>query len=326
MHDEPIPSASVVICCYSDGRFADVVAAVRSIQAQVPSAPEAVVVVDHNPALRSRLEAVLPRTHLIENKGPRGLSGARNAGIAATRGEIVVFLDDDAVAAPEMVLRMAEASCDPAVLGVAGRIVPRWDGGAPSWFPDEFLWVVGCTYAGHPSGTVRNPIGAAMAVRRSVFATVGGFDTRMGRTHAALPLGCEETELAIRAGKAIPGGRFVHVPEASCLHRVPDGRGTWGYLATRCWAEGTSKAVLSRVVGTGQALSSERAYVRSVLPAGIASGLRRALRGDAAGIGRAAAIVVGFSFTAAAYAAGRAGQALSRGPGSAAVPAPERLS
>jgi hypothetical protein len=322
MPDQPIPSASVVICCYSDARFHDVVSAVLSIRDQVPSAPEAVVVVDHNPGLLSRLAAALPGTRLIPNDGPRGLSGARNAGVAATRGEIVVFLDDDATADPDMVLRMAEAARDPDVLGVAGRIIPRWDAVAPRWFPDEFLWVVGCTYAGHPPGTVRNPIGAAMAVRRTVFAAIGGFDTRMGRTHGGLPLGCEETELAIRAAKAFPRGIFVHAPVASCRHRVPPERGTWRYLATRCWAEGMSKAALSAMAGTGHALSSERAYVRKVLPAGVARGIGRALRGDPAGAGRAAAILVGFGCTATAYAAGRAGLLLSPRAATATIPHP----
>jgi GT2 family glycosyltransferase len=311
---QAIPSAAVVICCYSDARFDDVLAAVGSVEAQVPDAPELVVVVDHNDGLLARLAAALPRTRLVRNEGPSGLSGARNAGIAATSAALVVFLDDDARAGPDMVRLMVEAVRDPSVLGVAGRVVPDWTAGAPAWFPDEFLWVVGCTYAGMVSGPVRNPIGAAMAVRRSVFSAVGGFSTGMGRTHSGLPLGCEETELAIRASKAFPTGTFVHVPEAACLHRVPAARGTWSYLATRCWAEGLSKAALSRLAGTGRALSTERAYVRSVLPRGVARGLGDALRGDLPGAGRAAAIVVGLGVTAAGYLVGRTLQALSGAP------------
>ena len=66
----------------------------------------------------------------------------------------------------------------PDVIGVGGHVTPNWRAPRPSWFPEEFLWVVGCSYAGLPEtqAEVRNPIGANMAFRRSVFARSGGFD------------------------------------------------------------------------------------------------------------------------------------------------------
>lgn len=46
----------------------------------------------------------------------------------------------------------------------------------PVWFPCEFDWVVGCTYAGMDvrSGRIRNPIGANMSIRADVIARAGG--------------------------------------------------------------------------------------------------------------------------------------------------------
>ncbi len=332
----PSLETSVVICCYADERSADVREAIGSAFGQTVRPREVVVVVDHNPRLQAELAAAFPEAVVVDNREERGLSGARNTGIAVSTGALVAFLDDDATADPGMIAAIQAAmDADPRVLGVVARILPVWRGPTPAWFPAEFLWVVGCTYEGMVPGTVRNLIGAAMAVRRSVFDTVGGFDGGLGRTATGLPLGCEETELCIRAGRAHPEGRFVYISEAVCAHKVSAARGTWAYLVRRCYAEGLSKASLAALVRSSAALSTEQAYTLRVLPRGVGRGLGLALRGQASGLASAVAILVGFTCTVAGYGVGRArlawrlprtAPAAEAAPGQAAlVPAaPER--
>ena len=296
---------SIIICCYSDQRSDDVRRAIGSALAQEPPADEILVVVDHNQRLRDRLSVDYPGIQVIANVEGRGLSGARNTGIAAALGDLLVFLDDDAAADPAMLSHLTLCAEDPGVLGAMARILPDWQEPARSWFPAEFLWVVGCTYAGLQPGPVRNLIGAAMCVRRSVFDEVGGFSERLGRTRTALPLGCEETELCIRANQARPQGTFRYVPEAICRHKVGRARMSWRYFATRCFAEGLSKARLTALTRSGPVLSSERAYVRTTLPRGVRRGLADfGSRGDASGLLRAGALVAGLACTVAGYAAG----------------------
>jgi hypothetical protein len=190
---------------------------------------------------------------------------------------------------------------------VAGTsVAPRWEGGAaPSWFPDEFGWVVGCSYRGQPArrAQVRNPIGASMAVRRSVFAAVGGFSEVVGRV-GALPVGCEETEFCIRTARTDPGARVVLEPDAYVDHFVPSARQTLKYFVRRCYHEGRSKRAVAQLSGPRAALATERRYVRAVLPAGVLRGLADGVRRPRALL-KSGAILLGLAATTAGFVTAR---------------------
>src|SRR5579875_636704 len=89
---------SVVICAYTEKRWSQILAAVDSVCAQSVPPEEIIVVVDHNRALFTGLTAALPHIQVVENFGAPGLSGAKNTSLALFRGDVVAFLDDDAVA------------------------------------------------------------------------------------------------------------------------------------------------------------------------------------------------------------------------------------
>ena len=184
-----------------------------------------------NVELQRRVSAAFPSVVVVENRYARGLSGARNSGVESTAGDLIVFFDDDAVADPGMVVALGDSCLDLHVLGAVAKIEPEWIGGAPRWFPTEFLWVVGCTYRGMKPGRVRNLIGAAMCVRRSVFESVGGFTGGVGRNASRLPLGCEETELCIRANGRL-SRKLVRL-RASCNVPSSSARSAWN-MAVLC--------------------------------------------------------------------------------------------
>ncbi|MGE5602496.1 MAG: glycosyltransferase family 2 protein, partial [Nitrososphaerales archaeon] len=298
---------SVVVCAYTRDRGDDLAAAVRSLQQQSRPPAEIIVVSDHNPHLFARVAAAWSDVIALENEERRGLSGARNTGVRAARGEIIAFLDDDATAEPDWLRLLIAAYDERSVVGVGGAILPRWESGRPGWFPEEFDWVVGCTYKGMPlaRSRQRNLIGANMSFRRELFATAGDFQTDMGRI-GTRPLGCEETELCIRGAQRMPGTQYVYEPLAKVQHRVPAGRSTWRYFVSRCYAEGLSKAQVAGRVGSDAGLASERQYATRTLPAGVLHGVTDALvHGHVAGLGRAAAILAGLAITAAGYVRGR---------------------
>ncbi|WP_329114993.1 glycosyltransferase family 2 protein [Streptomyces sp. NBC_01465] len=304
---------SVVICVYTEDRWEDILAAVDSVARQSLPALETLLVVDHNPALLVRLgqeykeHAREGGVRVLANAGPRGLSAGRNTGIAAARGAIIAFLDDDAVAERDWLLHFAAGYDDPRVMAVGGRTMPAWASGRrPAWFPEEFDWVVGCTYRGLPPGKVRvrNVLGGNASFRREAFDAAGGFATGIGRDGDKRPLGCEETELCIRLAKAIPDAVLLIDDRAVIHHKVPLVRERFGYFRTRAYAEGLSKALVARSVGADKGLESERRYTTRVLPAGVVRGLRDFTLGRAGGAGRAGAIVTGVAVAAGGYVLG----------------------
>lgn len=305
---------TVVICVFTMRRWDDMLAAIGSVRAQSLPAHELIVVVDHNEELLGELTAhleagpasTLPVT-VVANEQVRGLSGGKNTGVRHAVGDIVAFLDDDAVADSKWLKHLADSFSAPEITGVGGLTLPNWDTGRPAWFPREFDWVVGCNYLGMPAARqpVRNLLGGNASFRRSVFDQVGGFTVDVGRSDAKLPLGCEETEFCIKIHQSRPEARFLIDDRAMIWHRVGRERTTMRYFLTRCYAEGVSKAVVSRHVGSADGLSAERRQAFATLPAGFARNLTALARGDLSGSGRAGAIVAGLFAATTGYAMGR---------------------
>jgi len=289
---------SVVVCAHDESRWAALCETIQSLRRQGTSPREVIVVVDHNTTLLRRVRNELEGGLVIDNTEEKGLGGARNAGVKASRGSIVAFLDDDVVASRDWLALLADAYSDPSVAGVGGSAEPGWAQGRPRWFPTEFDWVVGCTFRGTPETRqeVRNLFGCNMSYRRDILLALGLF--RLG-------YGCDETEFCIRVRQRWPGKRLLYVPEAKVFHQVPANRGRFRRYLSRCFFEGGSKAVVTRLVGTKDGLASERLYTAHILPAAVGRGIVDFASGrDAAGIARAGAVVAGLAATTAGYVVG----------------------
>jgi glucosyl-dolichyl phosphate glucuronosyltransferase len=301
-----VPTVSVIICAYTMGRWDNLVGAVQSVLGQRQPPIETIVVIDGNAELELRARASFDDVLVLANAYDQGLSGGRRTGAEAASGEVLAFLDDDALADPAWLEQICGPYADPDVLGVGGLIEPLWEEPPPGWFPAEFNWVVGCTYAGMPvrRGRIRNPIGANMSVRADVLARTGTFDARLGRAPGAglVSGAAEETEFCIRASRLHPGRSWIYEPGARVQHAVPVQRATWSYFRRRCVVEGSAKALLARFAGAGDGLRSERSYATSVLPRAALRELAGGFRGDLRGFTRAGAIVIGLTITTVSYA------------------------
>jgi glycosyltransferase involved in cell wall biosynthesis len=288
---------AVIICAYSSDRWQRLLAAIHSVQNQSLPPREVVVVIDHNESLLLRAKETLQDIVVVPNRFEQGLRGARNSGVEAATAAQIAFMDDDAEAASNWLQSLSEPYEDPDVAGVGGLTEPLWDTARPAWFPHEFEWVVGGAYRGMSiaRGDVRNLWGGNMSFRRKLVTEAGGF--RIGYS-------CDDTELCIRLRQRWPQMRLVFVPEARVLHHVGS-RMTVKHFMSRCYFEGGSKAVISRLVGSATALESERRYTTAILPRGFAQSIGDAVwRRDRAGVARAGLIVGGLAAAVTGYGVG----------------------
>ena len=300
------PAMSVVVCAFTEDRWEDICRVLGSLRAQSEAPGEIILVIDHCPALLRRARQAFPEVTIVPNHFQKGLAGGRNTGVAHAWGDVVAFIDDDAVADPDWLSRLADHYMDPTVAGVGGLVEPAWEHGRPGWFPPELDWVVGCSYLGmRPGlGPVRNFIGANMSFRREILAEIGGFAVELGRVDSN-PFGCEETELCLRVSQRYPNAILLYEPAAAVSHRVRQHRASWSYLRSRCYAEGRSKATVASLAGAESALASERSYVRSTIPRGVGRSLWKAVCGRPSGLLSAFALVMAVLTTGFGYVVGR---------------------
>jgi glycosyltransferase involved in cell wall biosynthesis len=297
---------SVVLCAYTRERWLELENAIQSLQRQTVEPAEIILVIDHNPALHKLAKETFTDVKVLENQEARGLSGARNTGIIHSTGQVIAFIDEDAYASSDWIESLLRSYQDAHVVGVGGKVEPVWDVTPPDWLPEEFNWVVGCSYKGLPEtlAPVRNPIGCNMSFRREVLMEAGGFRNGIGRI-GKTPVGCEETELSIRARQLNPSSVYLYQPASVVFHRVPEWRLRKSYFAHRCYSEGLSKAQVTESVGSNDGLSTERRYVTHTLPNGVLTGLRDFLfHRQLAGLKRAGVTVGGLFLTTIGYLVG----------------------
>ena len=192
----------------------------------------------------------LLNVRIIESGGC-GLSKARNRGVEASCGDIILFIDDDIVIPePNTFFRVVEAFENDDKLGVYGvQVKPLLYNSVK--LDDKYNWIFGCT----DYNAVR-PVGAFFAVRRECFNVVGLFDENLGRFGKYLLSG-EETELFNRIQKFM--GLKVVIDNSVRVYHIIHNRG-WKYVLRRAFMEGISKARFENYD-----YSAEKSYLKRYL-------------------------------------------------------------
>jgi glycosyltransferase involved in cell wall biosynthesis len=267
---------SIIISTYTKKRLAHVIDCVESIKKQSFSDKEIILVLDPDEDLIEAYKTHVSSEVKIVVSSGYGLSNARNAGIENGEGEIMVFIDDDALATRKWLENLVKNYEDADVAGVGGFIKPIWEKHRPKWFPEELYWLIGCSYEGLPKhkSVIRNPIGCNMSFRKGVFKKVGGFDSSIGRFGKKLLSG-EEPELSLRIREKMPSSKIIYDPSAVVYHLIDDSRNSFKYLLKRSFYEGVSKALISSKQGTSKALSTEDSYLTYLFRVAIPSKLKR---------------------------------------------------
>jgi glycosyltransferase involved in cell wall biosynthesis len=247
--------ATVLICTYNRGNLLgetlDAIAKTRTALAWE------VVVVDNNSTdhTRSVVESRQPYypvslRYVFEAR--QGNSFALNTGIAATHASIIAFTDDDVRVTDEWLQEgCAPMLSNPAIDYTGGPVRPIWDAPPPPWVDQKRsdLWGTLAILDYGPTSFMfeerkRVPLGANMAVRRTLFDRVGNFDTDLGRVRNSLR-GQAQAEFFCRSRNA--GARGVYVVGMAVEHHVPGPRLTRRYFRRWWFMKGHGRHRLEQV-------------------------------------------------------------------------------
>jgi glycosyltransferase involved in cell wall biosynthesis len=202
------PVVSVVVP--TRGRAEYLRVTLDSLAAQELEAPHEVVVVDDGSTDGTRGLVAAAGVASVRLDPRRGLNAARNAGVRASRGGLVAFVDDDVWTPPGWLAALVEgAAGNPDADAFGGPIRARFEGPAPRGCgrEDPPITTLDLGVQDRPADQVW---GANMLVRRSAFERIGPFDERIAGG------GDEEEWLErLRAG----GGRVMYLAAAGLDHR-----------------------------------------------------------------------------------------------------------
>jgi glycosyltransferase involved in cell wall biosynthesis len=225
------------------------------LNARIPSTLEVqITVVDNNSTddtreviLAEQAKASRPIAYVFEKR--QGRSPALNAGVAATTGSHVGFIDDDEEVDESWYEQIVSVFSDPEVDFIGGPYIPRFESAIPEWLPREYNSVIGAV----DGGTKRVPfdrnypgilMGGNAVFKREILEKVGPYSTSLGRSGNRL-LSCEDEEMYERLLAA--GARGWYVPELIIYHFVPTERLTKRYHRAWCFWQSVSSAVLDRL-------------------------------------------------------------------------------
>lgn len=252
---------SVVLCTHALSRYDAFTEAAESVLAQTYEDRELVLVIDGDRAVCDRAERDFgQREDVIVHCNDRnvGLLESRNTGARRATGEVVAFIDDDAIADEAWLEHLVDAYHDEDALAAGGTMTPAWVAGKPEFLPPEFFWLVGVTHRGFPEdpGEVRNTFGSNISFRRDVFLDLGGFQEDIGGRKGDKHLQGGETELAARLQATYDKGVY-YVPDAEVAHKVFDYRTDPVWLIKRAFWQGYSKRGMEKFVPGSTGTESE---------------------------------------------------------------------
>lgn len=249
---------SVILCTYNRDRY--IYNVLKSVaDGTLPTSDYEIVLVNNNSSDNTelevrRFEADHPDVRLrycVETQ--QGLSYARNRGIEESQGDVLVYVDDDALVNKEYLQTYADFFArNPEAVAAGGPILPQYDGcEEPDWMSHYTRQLItGKLYLGDKEKEFPGnafPGGGNAAYRKSVFDSVGLFNVELGRKGNSL-IGAEEKDLFDKMTTL--GMKFYYLPTAILYHLIPPKKLTQDYFDRLTYSIGISERYRTRQIGT----------------------------------------------------------------------------
>jgi len=222
-------------------------------KARVPSGLSVgITVVDNNSSDDTRLvverwgQELSGVSYVYEKK--QGRSFALNAGIQATSGDLIGFIDDDEEVEESWYETVYDAFTSGDVDFIGGPYIPNWEVEPPNWLPRKYCGVIGDIQAGDQIVPFDESypgilMGGNAVLKRAILKRVGLYMTSVSRKGKKLLAG-EDEDMYQRLLKA--GAKGLYLPHLRIFHHIPAERLTKSYFRRWCFWRGVSSGVLDR--------------------------------------------------------------------------------
>lgn len=251
---------SVIFCTYNREKY--IYNAMKSIAEQDFSSQDYEIVLvnnnstDSTESICNQFQKDYPHIvfrYFLETN--QGLSYARNRGVAESRGEILVFVDDDATAFDHYLSSIDILFKEhPSVRACGGPIQPVYEVTKPKWLSHYTEQLIGgALYEGDKVKPFRNgryPGGGNSAFRKEIFDIYGLFNVELGRKGTGL-IGAEEKDLYDRLTRGKE--QFFYLPQMGIYHYIPEKKLTEAHFRELTYSIGKSERIRTKAV-------SENAY------------------------------------------------------------------
>ncbi len=260
---------SVIVCTYSPAMLEHFIECVKSLIDQSYREKEIICIVDgskeYYDLIREKCSELFKEDEirLLLNEKNLGLLQSRNRGAKLSSGDVVAFIDDDAVADRKWIEELVKMYEEYDAIAAGGKLEPLWIAKKPKWLPEEFYWMIGVTHLGFPKkiAEVRNTFGSNLSFRKDIFLELGGFNLDMGGIKGKRMLQGGETELCERMRQRYGKG-VMYNPNAVVYHKIFERRVRLSFLVKRAFWQGYSKAVMEEIAGN---VDEERNYVKNLI-------------------------------------------------------------
>ena len=253
---------SIIICTYNREKY------IRPLLESIakndyPTTDYEIVLVDNNCTDNTRgvyeqfatANPMVTLRYVVEPE--QGLSAARNRGIKEAKGDIIIYVDDDALVDTDYIRQYAEHFATyPETMAAGGPIEPLYESKEPSWMSPytKALLTAWMNYGNqvreYPNG--RYPGGGNAAYRKEVFERVGLFNTELGRKGNLL-LASEEKDIFDKM-KAL-GMKVLYLPAPVLHHCIPQTKLEEDYFNRLTLQIGRSERMRTRAISKGKYLS-----------------------------------------------------------------------
>lgn len=252
-----MPHLSVIICTYNRQKFIGACLQCLAVQT-LPKENWEAIIVDNNS--NDNTAAIvqefisshqqLPFRYVFEKQ--QGLSFARNRGLAESKGEVIVYIDDD-VEVISTYLQTIEKffTSNPQAVGMGGRTLPKFsEGPPPAWHNKYMTGITGTIDKGDEvrkfGGRMKYPIGCNMIYTKEILQQADGFNNQ-------LKARADDKYMYEKVSKL--SDEIWYVPEAFSLHNIDADRLTFASFKKLYTKGGNEEKIKTRGEGWGSYLS-----------------------------------------------------------------------